>query len=190
METGTSKEDEVSLTQRIGTHTGGIRTSSTMSFKHSKDRKVNRKPNDFVSKLFIRGKAVQDKIPELLNIMIDVLTDCNFGNQQRILEMLKESKARMRFAILAEFRFGNQSSAERWNDLRHHEPHRLPVEGVNCLPARPRHRFLRFPKDAPCRPSLPNLRGSWGRLHAGNGSPCSLLLDCCPIRTAGVVRMT
>jgi len=44
--------------------------------------------------MFIRGKAVSSKAIELFSLMKDVLTDANLGNQKRVLEMLKESKAR------------------------------------------------------------------------------------------------
>lgn len=39
-------------------------------------------------------KAVSDKVPAMLSIMFDVLTDANLDSQQRVVEMLKESKVR------------------------------------------------------------------------------------------------
>lgn len=39
-------------------------------------------------------KAVVDKVPEMLNIMFDVMTDAKLDSQQRVIEMLKESKVR------------------------------------------------------------------------------------------------
>lgn len=37
-------------------------------------------------------QAVVDKVPDMLNIMFDVITDANLDSQQRVVEMLKESK--------------------------------------------------------------------------------------------------
>lgn len=39
-------------------------------------------------------QAVSDKVPAMLSIMFDVLTDANLDSQQRVVEMLKESKVR------------------------------------------------------------------------------------------------
>ena len=39
-------------------------------------------------------QAVSDKVPSMLSIMFDVLTDANLDSQQRVVEMLKESKVR------------------------------------------------------------------------------------------------
>lgn len=37
-------------------------------------------------------QAVADKVPAMLSIMFDVMTDANLDSQQRVVEMLKESK--------------------------------------------------------------------------------------------------
>lgn len=39
-----------------------------------------------------KKQAVSDKVPAMLSIMLDVLTDANLDSQQRVVEMLKESK--------------------------------------------------------------------------------------------------
>lgn len=44
--------------------------------------------------MFVRGKAVASKAGELFELMHEVLTDANLDNQKRVLEMLKEAKAR------------------------------------------------------------------------------------------------
>lgn len=41
---------------------------------------------------FQRNQAVADKVPAMLSIMFDVMTDANLDSQQRVVEMLKESK--------------------------------------------------------------------------------------------------
>ena len=37
-------------------------------------------------------QVVADKVPDMLDIMFDVMTDANLDSQQRVVEMLKESK--------------------------------------------------------------------------------------------------
>lgn len=99
LETGTSKLDEIALTRKIGTHTGGIRCSSKISFKHPKGGLIT-SSGDLVSNIFVRGKAVSDKVGDLFEIIHDVLTDANLDNKKRVLEMLKESKARYQSAVV------------------------------------------------------------------------------------------
>ena len=85
LQTGTSTQDFVSLTQRIGRSTGGI------GFQ-----RVNSTRTDGASTaawLVLRGKAVPDKAGELLAIIRDVLTDAQLGNRERIRQMVLESKA-------------------------------------------------------------------------------------------------
>jgi Zn-dependent M16 (insulinase) family peptidase len=85
LQTGTSTEDFVSLTQRIGRSTGGVgftRITST----HADGKNT-------AAWLLLRGKAVPDKTEELLAIIHDVLTDAQLGNKERIRQMVLESKA-------------------------------------------------------------------------------------------------
>jgi Zn-dependent M16 (insulinase) family peptidase len=83
--TGTSKEDFVSLTQRIGRSTGGISINRWAGTKRGSE--------GIAAYLFARGKAVPDKAEELLAILHDVLTDAQLGNRARIKQMVMESKA-------------------------------------------------------------------------------------------------
>lgn len=85
LQTGTSTQNFVSLTQRIGRSTGGI------GFQ-----RVNSTRTDGASTaawLVLRGKAVPDKAEELLAIIHEVLTDAQLGNRDRIRQMVLESKA-------------------------------------------------------------------------------------------------
>jgi len=84
-QTGTAKEDFVSLTQRIGRSTGGVGASRSISLM--RDTKTTS------AWLFVRGKAVPDKAPELLAIITDVLTSARLDNRERIKQMLLEEKA-------------------------------------------------------------------------------------------------
>ena len=84
-QTGTAREDFVSLTQRIGRSTGGVGASRSVSTM--RDGKTT------AAWLFVRGKAVPDKAGELLAIISDVLTSAQLGNRERIKQMLLEEKA-------------------------------------------------------------------------------------------------
>jgi Zn-dependent M16 (insulinase) family peptidase len=97
LESGTSTLNDVQLSRRIGAQTGGVRMSFLNSPKLSPG--VVSDPSAYVSKFVIRGKAVVDKIPNLLDIFHDILTDARLDNKKRALEILKESKIRMESSI-------------------------------------------------------------------------------------------
>jgi Zn-dependent M16 (insulinase) family peptidase len=84
-QTGTAKEDFVSLTQRIGRSTGGVGAMPSISMK--------RDHTGLAAWLFIRGKAVPDKAGELLAIIHDVLTSARLDNRERVKQMALEQKA-------------------------------------------------------------------------------------------------
>ena len=84
-QTGTSTEDFVALTQRIGRTTGGVGANRWISTK--------RDGSGTAAWLFLRGKATPDHVSDLLSIFNDVLTDAQLGNRERIRQMALESKA-------------------------------------------------------------------------------------------------
>lgn len=84
-QTGTSSEDFVSLTQRIGRTTGGVGASRWIS--------TRRDGSGTAAWLFIRGKATPDHVGDMLSIMRDVITDARLDNRERIRQMVLESKA-------------------------------------------------------------------------------------------------
>ena len=100
LECGTDKEDEVSLSRRIGSRTGGVGTSTLAGVKHPSDDTVAT-GDELVRLLFVRGKVVQSKPEELFDIVSDVLLGARFDNQKRVVEMLKESKARMESSLVS-----------------------------------------------------------------------------------------
>jgi Zn-dependent M16 (insulinase) family peptidase len=85
LQTGTSKEDFVALTQRIGRSTGGIGPQRWNA--------VRRDRQGTEAWLFLRGKAVPEKAEELLAILHDVITDARLDNRDRIRQMVLEAKA-------------------------------------------------------------------------------------------------
>jgi presequence protease len=84
-QTGTAKEDFVSLMQRIGRSTGGVGASRSIS--------MMRDTTSVAAWLFVRGKVVPDKADELLSIITDVLTTAQLDNRERIKQMALEEKA-------------------------------------------------------------------------------------------------
>ena len=84
-QTGTSKEDFVSLSQRIGRSTGGVGASRWGA--------TRRDGKGTVARLFIRGKSTLEKSGELLAIMNDIITDARLDNRERIRQMALEGKA-------------------------------------------------------------------------------------------------
>lgn len=85
LETGTEKEDFVSLSQRIGQKTGGIRSSMfTSAVKDTENG---------TAWLFLRGKAMIPRTSELLDIISDVLLTAQLDNQKRFKQLLLEEKA-------------------------------------------------------------------------------------------------
>src|SRR5690606_401014 len=85
LQTGTSREDFVSLTQRIGRSTGGIGPQRWNAVR--RDRRGSE------AWLFLRGKAVPEKAGELLAILHDVITEARLDNRDRIRQMVLEAKA-------------------------------------------------------------------------------------------------
>ncbi|HQZ12242.1 MAG TPA: insulinase family protein [Devosia sp.] len=84
-QTGTAKEDFVSLTQRIGRSTGGVGMNVIVTTKQAR--------SGIAAWLFMRGKAVPDKTGELFAIMHDVLTSARLDNRERIRQMVLEAKS-------------------------------------------------------------------------------------------------
>jgi Zn-dependent M16 (insulinase) family peptidase len=85
LQTGTSKQDFVSLTQRIGRSTGGVAQHRGLSARQGSDTSA--------AWFFLSGKAVPDKVGEMLAIMEDVLLDAQLGNRERFRQMALEEKA-------------------------------------------------------------------------------------------------
>jgi Zn-dependent M16 (insulinase) family peptidase len=85
LQTGTSKEDFVSLTQRIGRTTGGIAQHRGLSARQDKDGSA--------AWFFLSGKAVPDRVEDMLAIMGDVLLDARLDNRARFKQMALEEKA-------------------------------------------------------------------------------------------------
>ncbi|SFZ83719.1 pre-sequence protease. Metallo peptidase. MEROPS family M16C [Devosia enhydra] len=84
-QTGTAKEDFVSLSQRMGRSTGGIGAMRWAS--------ARRDTGEAAARLFLRGKAVPDKVGEMLAIITDVVGSARLDNKARIRQLVLEDKA-------------------------------------------------------------------------------------------------
>jgi Zn-dependent M16 (insulinase) family peptidase len=84
-QTGTSKEDFVSLSRRIGRTTGGVGPSRWVSTKADGE--------DTAAWMFLRGKATPEHAHDLLSILTDVITDARLDNKERLYQMALEEKA-------------------------------------------------------------------------------------------------
>ncbi|MCS6992603.1 MAG: insulinase family protein [Anaerolineales bacterium] len=82
---GTQTQDYVTLSQRIGKHTGGIRYSKLFS--------NNRETRQPVLYFFLRSKAIPEKAAELFAILQDVLLTAKLDNRERFKQIVLEEKA-------------------------------------------------------------------------------------------------
>jgi Zn-dependent M16 (insulinase) family peptidase len=85
LETGAGQQDFVSLSQRIGRTTGGIRPQVWISAMLDSQFAAAR--------LFLRAKAVPEKGAELLAVLRDVLLAARLDNQERLKQLVLEEKA-------------------------------------------------------------------------------------------------
>jgi presequence protease len=86
-ETGTSKQDFVQLTQRIGRTTGGIRPQLLVS--------AIRNSPAAAAWLFVRAKVMPENSTELLAILHDVLLEAKLDDKQRVTQLIMEEKAEL-----------------------------------------------------------------------------------------------
>jgi presequence protease len=87
VEMGTDKEDFATLGRRISRITGGI-SPHTLTASH-------RDSQSFAGRLFLRTKAVESRLPELMELLHDVLLRMKPDNPERFMQMLLEEKARL-----------------------------------------------------------------------------------------------
>ncbi|MBJ3786757.1 insulinase family protein [Devosia sediminis] len=85
LQTGTSTEDFVSLTQRIGRTTGGVAQHRGLATRQD--------GQGTAAWFFLSGKSVPDKFGAMLDILGDVLLDAQLSNKDRFRQMALEEKA-------------------------------------------------------------------------------------------------
>ena len=92
VEMGTDKEDYVSLSQRIQAKTGGIHAETFTSSLEGSD--------ELCLWMFLRGKAMADKVPELTDILHDLLHGADLQNRNRFQQIVLEEKAKMERGLI------------------------------------------------------------------------------------------
>ena len=105
LEAGTASMDEVALSRRVDTETGGITASWYSDLKTATGAVSN--PDDVLLYFMLRGKCTIDKIPILFDLMTEMLLTARLSNRKRAVEMLLESKARRVDSVVSSgHRFG------------------------------------------------------------------------------------
>jgi len=101
METGAGEYDDVQLSRRINTYTGGVSASflSTAVQEEGAEADLVTDGSKMVSKIFIKGKATAENAGEMFDLMRLVLTESNLDSKDRIIEMLRESKSRTEASV-------------------------------------------------------------------------------------------
>ncbi len=92
LEMGTDKEDYVGLSKKIQSKTGGIHTE-TFNANH-------KYKTDPCSWMFIRGKALNYQMQDLLDILQEILCDVQFDDKERFKQLLLEEKSRQEHRII------------------------------------------------------------------------------------------
>jgi len=100
MEGGTSDLDAVSLQRRIGARTGGI-SVSTFSQQRTGQGGAVGDPFDAVCMLQLRAKGTVAKLPEMFELVDAILTDAQLDSKAKVVEMLRESKARLESSFIS-----------------------------------------------------------------------------------------
>lgn len=87
-ELGTTKQDFVSLQQKIGAETGGVRASTMVSQMYSADGN-----GPAIAKMTMRGKGMVSQVPALFDLFGEILMDVDINNKDRVRQLLIEERA-------------------------------------------------------------------------------------------------
>lgn len=87
-ELGTTKQDFVSLQQKIGAETGGLQTSAIVGEMYSVDGK-----GPALAKMTVRGKGMLSQVSSLFDLIGEVLVDVDINNRERVRQILIEERA-------------------------------------------------------------------------------------------------
>ncbi|GAB6126834.1 insulinase family protein [Humidesulfovibrio idahonensis] len=88
LEMGTKRSSFVDLSRNIAMTTGGLWAQTFVSSVRGQG------PNAAAQRLFLRGKATAEKLPSLLGLITEVLTEADFSDAERLGKIILESKAR------------------------------------------------------------------------------------------------
>src|SRR5690606_33290301 len=89
---GTDREDYVKLAQRIGRKTGGIGASNfTSAIQGSSETNA---------RFTLGGKATIAQVPDMLEIMRDILTSTRLDNRDRLRQIVLRNKTRTEASLI------------------------------------------------------------------------------------------
>ncbi len=91
LETGAGDLDFVQLSQRIGRATGGF---GALAWTAS----VSGSPTS-AARLFLRTKAMSDRLDDLMSILVDILKHARLDNRERIQQLVLEEKSQLESAV-------------------------------------------------------------------------------------------
>jgi Zn-dependent M16 (insulinase) family peptidase len=89
LELGTARFDAVTLTRRIAAKTGGISREALVAGV------LDAGPDVVAARLVLRAKATLEKMPDLYEILTEILLETDFGNRERFTQMATEARSRL-----------------------------------------------------------------------------------------------
>jgi presequence protease len=92
VEIGTKKNDFVRLSQQVGQKTGGISPGRIITSTTT--------PGEVAARFTLGGKATLAHLPDLLDLMLEMLLHVRLDNQERFRQMAMESKARKEASLI------------------------------------------------------------------------------------------
>ncbi|MFT5131529.1 MAG: Zn-dependent M16 (insulinase) family peptidase, partial [Rhodothermales bacterium] len=93
VQVGTANRDYVNLTEEIGIHTGGIGGGYSSSGHLTDYKRVN-------THLGFGGKALCSKVPELMGLIAEIVSDFKLDNLDRVREIVSVAKSAKQSAIV------------------------------------------------------------------------------------------
>jgi len=100
-ENGAGDLSDIALSRKIGTYTGGVGVSMSLTGvqKEGEPENTVTEGDTIITRIYLRGKATSDRSEDLFSLYKLILTESNFDNQDKVLEILKESKTRLESGI-------------------------------------------------------------------------------------------
>ena len=75
----------------IGTHTGGMSTGFHNDLKYTSGKVAD--VDETLLYMTFHAKVVAEKVPNMIEILHEIIFNANLNNQEKAIQILKESKA-------------------------------------------------------------------------------------------------
>ncbi|GIX64242.1 falcilysin, putative [Babesia caballi] len=96
-ESGTYGRSAEDMSYHISTHLGGL--TATFSFMTAANGRKHSKRNDALGYIYVRSKALKGKENDMVDIVMEMLTSCNFANGEKGLEIIKRKINQMELDV-------------------------------------------------------------------------------------------